>query len=196
VALALTCPSCAAVIPSQYWNDSEENTCRGCSERIIARVFPAHRVNIEAALPPKIEIEGDASCFYHAANRAHSTCAGCGRFLCTLCDIDLDGRHLCPGCVERGVKVEKAGSLEQSRTLYDSMALGLTIWPWLTFWGPLITAPVALYLIVRHWNTPLSILRRSKFRFWLALVLALADIAVFVVLIGSMISAMNAGRQR
>lgn len=191
MSLAITCPSCAAMVPVEHWNESEETTCRGCTERVVVRVYPAHGVGVGSSLPPKIEVEGDASCFYHAANRAHSACEGCGRFLCSLCDIDLDGRHLCPSCVERGVKVAKEGSLEQSRTLYDSMALALTTWPWLTFWGPLFTAPMALYVIVKHWKTPLSILRRSRFRFWLALVFAVVDLGVFVLFAIAMIVAIR-----
>jgi hypothetical protein len=135
------------------------------------------------AAPALLGAEGEASCFYHSANQAVVACDACGRFLCTLCELDLDGRRLCPNCLERGVSVEKAASLETQRTLYDSLALNLTTWPLLTIWFPMFTAPAALYVVIRHWRTPMSILPRTRLRLWIALLLALAQIGGMIALV-------------
>jgi hypothetical protein len=150
----------------------------------MARVFPAFdRPRLTGSEVARVQTEGESSCFYHPSNQAATSCETCGRFLCTLCDIDLDGRHLCPSCLERGVTVEKTDSLEDRRTQYDSAALHLLSWPLFTFWFPIFTAPAALYLVIRHWNTPMSILPRTRFRLWLALLLAVGQILGYGVLI-------------
>lgn len=146
----------------------------------MARVFPAASRSIAHNVPQAIADAAEASCFYHPANRAAITCEVCGRFLCALCDLDLDGRHLCPSCLDRGAKIEKAPTLEERRVLYDSMALHLATWPILTFWLPIFTAPGALYLVMRHWRTPTSILPRTRVRYWLAILFALVEIGVVV----------------
>jgi hypothetical protein len=140
--------------------------------------------------------EGEASCYYHPQSRALLHCEGCGRFVCTLCDLDLDGRHLCPHCLERGVRVEKAASLQDRRVLYDSMALHLATWPIVTVWLPLFTAPIALFVAVRHWRTPGSILPRTRIRLWLALVLAAGQVIGLAGLIVSLFWYVPAARSR
>ena len=183
MAAAIHCLNCAHTIPDEYWNDRGETTCRGCSERVVARVFTAFSRAPSITEAARVQTEEESSCFYHPTNQAAIACDGCGRFLCALCDLDLDGRHLCPSCLERGVAVEKAGSLEDRRTQYDTLALHLVTWPVITIWLPLFTAPAALYLIVRHWRAPMSILPRSRARLWIALLLALIEIGGLLALI-------------
>jgi hypothetical protein len=170
-------------IPPDYWNSAEQTACRACGERVIALVFPARNAAPAAAAPATLGAEGEASCFYHADHQAVAACEECGRFLCSLCELDLDGRRLCPACLERGVNLEKAASLETQRVQYDSLAIHLTTWPILTFWLPLFTAPAALYLVLRHWKTPMSILPRSRARLWIALLLAVGQILAIAALI-------------
>jgi hypothetical protein len=182
-AAVLHCLNCLHAIPRDYWNDPAESTCRVCHERLFARVFPAFDRVIETPAPARLEGSGQSSCFYHATNQASVACDDCGRFLCTLCDLDLDGRHLCPGCLQRQVAVEKAASLDARRFQYDTLALHLVTWPAVTIWLPLFTAPAALYFVVRHWNTPMSILPRTRARLWIALLLALVEFGLLAALI-------------
>jgi len=67
--------------------------------------------------------------------------------------------------------------------LHDSVALALATLPALLFWPVLLTAPLTLFWIVRHWNSPGSILPRTRARFYLAGVIALSQIGFIVVLI-------------
>jgi hypothetical protein len=106
-------------------------------------------------------------------------CQSCGRFLCALCDCEFKGQHFCPACLEAGRSKGKIRNLQNQRTLYDSIALALVIVPIVTFLGLIvtpITAPIAIFLVLRHWNAPLGIRRRTKTRYVIALVLAVLEI--------------------
>jgi len=117
-------------------------------------------------------LENESSCFYHTKKRAVVPCAVCGRFLCALCNIEFNGQHLCPQCLEVGEKKRKMKSLETQRVLYDDIALSLAIIPAIFVWPTLITAPMSLFIAIRHWKTPLSIIPRTKIRFIIAIVLS------------------------
>jgi hypothetical protein len=107
-----------------------------------------------------------------ARKRAVVPCSECGRFLCALCDIEFNGRHLCPQCLEVGEKKHKMKSLETQRVLYDEIALTLAIIPVIFIWPTVITAPMSLFIAIRHWRSPLSIIPRTKIRFILAILLS------------------------
>src|SRR5262249_1600812 len=99
--------------------------------------------------------------------------------------IELDGRHVCPSCFQSGA----SKTLETRRTMYDTIALALSSFPILLFWPVFLTAPASLFLIIRRWQTPLSIVPRPKIRFVLAALFALAEIAVVVLFIWAVIQA-------
>jgi hypothetical protein len=91
----------------------------------------------------------------------------------------LKGDHFCPACLESGKIKGTIKTLENSRTRYDSVALSLSILPLLVFFLTFITAPIALYVAIRYWNAPLSIVHRNKFRYVVAIVLATTQIAAW-----------------
>jgi len=127
--------------------------------------------------------EGEASCFHHAAKRAVSACSQCGRFLCALCTVELNGANFCPACLESGASKKKIRNLENYRTLWDSIALGAGAAP-LVFFVPMLyfwflTGPLALFVSIRYWNAPLSIVPRYKWRFIVAILLALVQLILF-----------------
>jgi hypothetical protein len=161
---------------------SAMEACPGCMKPVSAFAFPAllRENTITAQHPEKIVVEGEASCFYHADKRAVVPCSSCGRFLCALCDVVLGDRHLCPGCLETGRTKGKLTELETGRTLWDSMALALAAFPMICIWPSLVFAPAALVVAIYGWRKPMSIVRRSKWRFWLALVLCVLQIAGWI----------------
>ena len=124
-----------------------------------------------------IVAEDEAGCFYHPGKKAAVPCAECGRFLCSLCDVELNGKHVCPTCIDSGRKKGKIKNLENHRTLYDDIALSLSIMPLIFFWLTLITAPVSLFMSIRYWKAPLSIIRRTKIKFIIAILLSSLQIA-------------------
>lgn len=181
------CANCSVAVPPEVWNLPEGTVCEGCQERIFPHVFRAFFVKTELAGPARLQAEGEASCFYHATNQAVIACESCGRFLCALCDLDLDGRHLCPACLDRGINVQQSVSLETRKTQYDAIALHLVTWPVLTVWLTIVAAPAALYLVIRHWKTQMSILPRTKIRLWTALFLAIIEICGVLVFIAVLV---------
>jgi hypothetical protein len=56
--------------------------------------------------------------------------------------------------------------------LYDGIALRLALFPIITVWFTIVTAPMALYLAVRHWKSPGSLVRRGKIQYILAMALS------------------------
>ncbi len=172
----VTCSKCRAILPAEQFNVEQFVPCPSCASAISAVVFPAlFREQTVMPAEPLI-IEGEASCFYHPQKKAAIPCESCGRFLCALCDVELNGQHLCPACLESGKKKGKLKSLENQRVLYDRIALAAAVLPLLLVWTSIIGAPLALYLALRHWKEPCSILGRSKARFVIAIVLSILQI--------------------
>jgi hypothetical protein len=136
-------------------------------------VYPAYfRKAVPGQQAELVFLEGEPACFYHAAKKAVIPCQACGRFLCALCDCDLNGQHFCPLCLEAGKTKGKITSIENSRVRYDLMALLLATLPLLIFYFTFITAPAALFVAIRHWNSPRSLIQTSRVRYVVAIVLA------------------------
>ena len=174
----------AANVP---FNNGEVARCPACGARTIVDVFPAMFLpasNSHAA--EKIISEEEAACFYHPQKKASVPCDNCGRFLCALCDVELNGQHICPSCLQSGKKKGKIKNLDNQRTLYDHIALATAILPVIIVFPTLITAPIAIYLSIRHWNSPTSVLpRMSRLRFVIAIILSLLQIAFWVLFFAS-----------
>src|ERR1051325_6049340 len=120
--MAIVCGACSFPVSAEAWNREGGVRCPGCGQRVEATVFPAAAGLRSGAAPEPIAAEAEASCFFHPESRAAIPCAECGRFLCNLCDIELDGRHLCPSCFQSGVATNKLVTLETQRTMYDTVA--------------------------------------------------------------------------
>ena len=124
------CTKCQVPVPEFIYNQGVLAPCPGCGSMLQVEVFPALLKPLpEGRAGETILVEGEASCFYHPQKRAVLPCAACGRFLCALCDVELNNEHLCPGCLESGRKKGKLIQLETKRTLYDSSALLLSVFP-------------------------------------------------------------------
>jgi hypothetical protein len=177
----LACPNCRAWLLDGVFNQQALTPCPSCGVPIQIEAFPALFRKIatgESAQP--VMLEGESSCFFHPEKKAVVPCAGCGRFLCALCDCQLGNDHFCPACLEAGKSRGKIKNLENERTRYDSIALGLTLFPLLIFYFTLITAPMALFVAIRYWKAPRSIVHRTSFRFVLAIIIALLEIGGWV----------------
>jgi hypothetical protein len=143
-------------------------------------VFPAFYARPQAARGESISTGQEASCFYHPTKKAAFHCDGCGRFLCTLCEIKVGRRHLCPSCLAMVGKEDKPSELDTSRVLYDWMALFLAIVP------AMVTPLVTFYLAVRHWNAPGGLLKPASRAVWtIACVLAAVQIIAWCIYFAS-----------
>jgi len=143
---------------------------------LLVEVFPALFRNPSTARAGEaVLVEEESSCFYHAQKKAFTVCEACGRFLCALCDLEFAGQHLCPPCMESGRRKGKIKSLENHRTLYDSVALWIALVPLLLFPFVIVTGPIAVFVAVRYWNKPSSILPRTHIRKIIAILLGLIE---------------------
>jgi hypothetical protein len=177
------CPKCRAWLLEGIFNLPELSPCPACGVPLQVEIFPALFRKINPGQGGEtVMVEGESSCFYHPQKKAVLPCDGCGRFMCALCDCHLNGRHFCPVCLETGKTKGRIKSLDNQRTLYDGIALSLAIYPLLIFYFTLITAPMALFVAIRHWKSPPSLVRRSKIRFVVAIIVALLQIAGWVIL--------------
>jgi hypothetical protein len=172
------CSKCQAILFPEPFNTGEFSPCPSCGARLAVEVFPAILQTPAAATAAEpLLVEGQSSCFYHPEKKAAIVCDACGRFLCGLCDLELNGRHVCPVCLETGRKKSKYKDLENTRVLWDHLALHTAVIPPLLCLSPgLIGAPVALYLVLRYRKAPCSITGKSNLAFIVAGVLAVLEI--------------------
>ena len=176
----VACTKCRAPLPPVLYNALELQVCPSCRARTQVNVFPAAlRPPGPSSVGEAVMVEGEASCFYHPTKKAILPCESCGRFLCAICDVELNGQHICPSCLESGKKKGKLQQLENRRTRYDSIALAVAVFPAIMAWPSLLGAPIALYISIRYWKAPLSIVRRSRWRFVVAIILAIAEIGIW-----------------
>jgi hypothetical protein len=161
----------------------EASACPHCGVHLQVSVFPAILRSKVGGVPEALGSETEASCFYHAQNRAVKPCDECGRFLCSLCELEVSGRIFCPGCFASNLRGRKIQDLENSRTMHDAIALSLATVPAMLFWPVVVTAPMALYWAIRHWNSPRSVVPRTRVRFYFAILIALAEISAVALMV-------------
>ncbi len=183
----ILCSACLRPLPTELWTGVEGRRCPFCRAPVLVKVFPAFAQSKIGSLPQPLAEELEAGCFYHAQSRAQALCDECGRFLCSLCTFEIPGRTLCPVCFEANLRGHKIQDLESSRTMQDSVALALAILPAFLFWPILVTAPLTLFWIFRHWNSPRSILPRTRVRYYFAGLIALSQIGLIVVVIAGIL---------
>jgi hypothetical protein len=177
----LSCTNCNTPLVSGAVNTNSLVACEICSCLMRADVYPA----LLRPLPvgrtgAAVQMDKEAECFYHPRKKASVPCSFCGRFLCALCDVPLNGQHLCPACLEKGKSNRDIKNLENHRTCYDTVALMLATVSLIFYWFTIITAPIVIFLVLRHWNSPSSIIPRTKIRLILAFILAGTQIAAWI----------------
>ncbi len=182
------CEKCSTRVDKQIINSKSWEPCTQCGALIRTDIFPAAVTPEQSGPRPEgLVMDDDAGCFYHPTKKAVIACSLCGRFLCSLCDIDMDGSHICFPCMESGQKKKSSLSLEKGRFLYDGLALRLSILPLISLfftWATCITAPIALYISLRYWKSDTSIApRKKRWRNVTAMVLSLGQIACWAGLV-------------
>jgi hypothetical protein len=173
----IQCPKCRATLMEDAFNLPGLIPCATCGVPLQIEIFPAlFRKTAPGQQAEAVLVEGESSCFYHPQKKAVRPCDGCGRFLCALCDCELNGQHYCPTCLDVGKSKGKIKTLDNHRTRYDSIALALALFPILFFYFTLITAPITLYVAIRYWKAPQSIVRRHRVRTIIAILIALGEL--------------------
>jgi len=177
----LDCGNCSRRLMFPLTGPSSRKFCPNCGSEIHMDVFPA-LLKGPAKGKSALELmdEQESSCFYHPNKKAVIPCEGCGRFLCDLCDVDFGGNHLCPVCIERGVRpgaeTTAQGEEGNKAVRHDSIALLMAIAPLLIFYLTLISAPITIYYSIRQWNSHYTVTGRGKWRFVAAILIASLEI--------------------
>jgi len=153
--------------------------CRLCGASNTVEAFPAILLNTAAARPESA-MDGEAACFDHPGKRAVAACSQCGRYLCGLCSVDCGADIWCPSCVTARAGRAQAANLETSRTLYDSIALTLPLATLIMWPFTIVAAPASLVMSIAKWKSPRSLVRRTRWRFVVAILISLAEIVAWV----------------
>jgi hypothetical protein len=135
-------------------------------------------------------MDGEAVCFFHPVNRAVLPCDACGRFVCTICDLQVGSRHLCPVCLSKGLGNEKLQEIVPRRFIWSRTSFWLGLLPLLlsvALW-PILFAPIlfatggtAALIGLIGWKRPGSLVRgRQHWAAILGILLGLLQVGVFV----------------
>ena len=165
-------------MPLPKWELAGSDTamCTSCGSTNTVRAFPAI-LNQAGAARAESAMVGEACCYDHPNKRAVAACRQCGRFVCQLCSVEFAGETWCPSCVAAGAGQAKEARSETTRTLYDTIVF-LLPFATLAFWPALIlTGPATVVLGVMKWRQPLSLVRRSRWRFVVGMITGLAATA-------------------
>ena len=153
---SIRCPQCALALEPAGFAGGALVECPACRSQLAAVFFPAYEnppAPVSTAAGERA-LDGEAACFFHPEKRAVLACAGCGRFLCALCDLPLGPRHLCPTCLGSG----KPPELVLQRTCWSHVALlfgvlpllaGLVVWVLFIF-----TGCAAIFCALWGWKKP------------------------------------------
>jgi hypothetical protein len=142
------------------------------------RSFPAAGRVSESDGAVEPAIEGGAACFNCPERKAVSVCEDCGSYLCGGCQADWFGRLLCLNCIHARREVRRDPDFRPHATIHDNVALMIMLIPLVAipFYGiflAMITAPVSLFLVVRHRKSPRGIVPRGPARLIAAGVLSI-----------------------
>jgi hypothetical protein len=187
-AQAISCASCSWPLDSELWNRGTASRCPSCGQQVQATVYPAVELVRTGVKPEALLSETEASCFFHPQSRALAPCDQCGRFLCGLCDLEIDGRHMCPACLVPAPGQLSPALLEPRRTMFDTVVLLVAILPILLWPFLFISAPTTLFLVVRYWRKQSSLVKRTKIRFVIAAVIAVAEMVLLYFIVRALIS--------
>lgn len=188
MALALpACPACDAALPVAGSGPGAGHPCPNCGISAETWIFPSLYTAGANLARASDSLPGESACFHHPGRVAVVACGDCGRFLCALCDLDLGDRHVCPACLHTEHRNGGPAGRRMARIVqYDGLALALAVIPPLSvflWFFSLFTAPAAVFLAIRFWRRPMSLLPRTRIRFVVALIAGLATIVGWIAIV-------------
>jgi uncharacterized paraquat-inducible protein A len=180
------CPSCSQLIDASSIDNDGTSTCPSCNKRVTFTRFPAFAKASNGFPVIERREERESACFFHGRYRAKTPCDECGRFLCALCAIEFGSQTLCPECIHTLRRGPKATALSHQALLYDNLALSLVLLPvvgFFFFYFTIITAPAGLFASIFFFGRQNTIVPRSRFRFVIAMILAILEIIGMILFI-------------
>lgn len=181
----INCPRCSSLLTTNIFTELSDSSCPHCGLEITGRLFPRF-FNTFKGETTSVEISSDneSSCFFHPKKLAVSHCSECGRFLCSLCELNIEGRIFCPACIERLDQEKRLKTFTNQVTFWDSITLSMAILPMLLLPLTIITAPLTFIYIWRHFKDNKDyIIPRKRWRFYLAGLIAGIQMTTWSILI-------------
>ncbi len=151
-------------------------------------LFPAIVRSRNAPQVDAILEEGESSCFFHPKLRATEVCQISGRLICDLCKTEWAGQTVSFEALQSTLNQGGKGKPAAGQTRWDNIALSLVVLPLLVWPVTLVTAPLALGLLIwRLRKGPCSAVHRSGWRYLVAGVLAVLQLGfwAFFILSGA-----------
>jgi len=186
------CPLCNRLLGPEFWNSGHFLVCPACSAQVMTTAFPA--ITIPSGASSIVACEpGESSCFFHANNRAETICDRCGRFLCRLCSISFGKRRFCPDCIYRSRRQKSDPLLIDQAVLFDNIAiavLALSVFTLTYLLLGLVVSLLTICLAILGWRYQRTLVRRSRFRFGIALILGLIGAGIWIFLLLLLIPAL------
>jgi hypothetical protein len=183
----LSCPLCSQPMPVNLLVTGQPMQCPACHSRVEAYIFPEFHQDLSSSRPSlHLALEHEAVCYFHPRYRPITPCDHCGRFLCEICAISLGAKHLCGECFAKLRKQRDETGLVHYAALYDNVALFLVVAPSITviLWVfTLLTAPISLFLSFYYSSRQWNLVRRSRLRFGISILLSLVLIAFWTFII-------------
>ena len=176
----VSCTKCKAPLPGHIFRAGDNGQCPSCNVQIAADAYPALKLlpgSTSAGTAPVMDDQ--AGCYFHPNRLAETICESCGRFICSLCRLDLRETPICPSCLESGMEKESFNTLIGKRYLWDRFAWHLAIIPAIIFPLWIITAPATMYICIRRWNSATSLTGRTKIRYIAAFLFAVIELIVW-----------------
>lgn len=162
--------------------------CVRCHRSSIVLALPCLFENPGAKPPPPPvdpPAEGEAACFYSPNRKATKECNHCGVLMSDIWSAQWGAQSICLKCLDHLREKTKDARFQTSRRLWDNITLLLALLPFTIFlyWIVPFSAPAALFVGIYHWNSPRSLVPRSRFRLVAGLFVAFAELAAIVLAI-------------
>lgn len=177
------CAACQSLLP--LGGSGETLTCGRCGRENWVTAF-AGLGSVLTSQPPSLPIEppqpGDPVCFYSPQRKATQSCNHCGVLISDVWSARWGSDVICLKCLDQLRAKGGDSRFEKKRILWDNIALALALLPMTIFLWPFvfITAPAALFISIRYWKGPFSMVPRSHFRMAVALLISLVQVGVMV----------------
>ncbi len=190
------CPACSAPVAVPVSGSVVPVTCAGCLRTFRAVALPAAERSIEVRRMTRLAAAGENTCFYCPQKAADTVCELCGSFTCGDCEVDWFGRRLCLSCLHAKREQQPDLHFRSRLTLHDNVALMLLLLPLvcIPFYGAFFSAllaPISLFLVFRHWNSPRGMVPRGRFRQIATILLSVALVVGAISFIALIVAAMT-----
>lgn len=187
----LACPVCRASLAESSRTLFAESSagesdpfrkeqCPACRADISVNALPAIHGHRSGRKRDENASEGNPVCHFFPNLRAATVCDECGVFLSHRANVRWSDRDLCLPCLHRLREESHDPSFVGRGRFYDRISLALV-----TYGAPisLFTAPVALFLLLRHSKDKASFVPHRSSTWWVALLLSILWLALWAVAI-------------